>query len=222
MRQVPQLALRHENDADVDGSGDLLFVGRLSPHKGQARLIQALYYLNRIETRPRRLVLVGRGDPVYTDYLRLLARGLGLEHLVELTGRVGATELDARYRSAAAFVSLSEHEGFGIPLVEAMRHGLPVFGYGVPGVRETLGDAGCLLHTRKPHRIAEILAAGLSDGKFLAGLRATQAARLAELRNEQSRERAQRLLVATLERALRGAARPRPRRERRESPEATA
>jgi glycosyltransferase involved in cell wall biosynthesis len=64
---------------------------------------------------------------------------------VRFTGPVSLAQLVAYYRSASVFVSLSEHEGFGVPLLEAMDLGQPVVALDAAAVGETLGGAGLLL-----------------------------------------------------------------------------
>jgi glycosyltransferase involved in cell wall biosynthesis len=97
-----------------------------------------------------RLVLVGahRDQPQYHARLDALVKALHLEAAVTFAGAVSAAELVAYYRSASAFVSLSEHEGFGVPLLEAMHFDVPVVAYDAAAVGETVGDAGVLLKDR--------------------------------------------------------------------------
>ncbi len=175
-------------------AGDLLFVGRLAPHKNQALLLKTLYFLSRIPGKHFRLVLVGAEDPVYGDYLRLLARALKIEDKVVFKGKVSETELDQLYYNAAGFLCTSLHEGYCIPLVEAMRFGLPIFALPAGAVKETLGGAGLVLKTKKPHRIAEIVAAALEDKNCVAAILQSQSQRLEELKKLQDKKKAQRLL----------------------------
>ena len=141
-----------------DRSGPLLlFVGRISPHKRQDDLIRMLGYYRACIDPNARLVLVGgyRDQPQYHARLVELVKALHLEAAVTFTGAVSPAELVAYFRSASAFVSLSEHEGFGVPLLEAMHIGLPVIAYDAAAVGETLGGAGVLLPDRDLARAAE-------------------------------------------------------------------
>jgi glycosyltransferase involved in cell wall biosynthesis len=128
----------------------LLFVGRVSPHKRQDDLIRMLAYYRACVDPNARLVLVGahRDQPQYHARLDALVKALHLEPAVTFAGAVSAAELVAYYRSASAFVSLSEHEGFGVPLLEAMHFDVPVVAYDAAAVGETVGDAGVLLKDR--------------------------------------------------------------------------
>jgi len=112
-----------------------LFVGRIAPHKCQHELIDFVDAVRSIGRVPLELVLVGHfGDANrYKSYLDELVRRSGLGRYVKFTGRVTDQELFGWYRAANAYVSLSEHEGFGVPLVEAMALDLPVIAYASSG-----------------------------------------------------------------------------------------
>ncbi len=173
-------------------AGNLLFVGRISPHKNQAALIACVYYLKRMTNRPYRLTLVGSGDPVYGEYLRLLAKQLGLEGDVEFVGKASHANLFKFYQSTDAYVSASLHEGFGVPLVEAMRFDVPVFALPRAAVSETMGSAGVRLPSPKPSEMAAFLEGALGASDWAANraeLVEGQRLRLHELTEEQSGER---------------------------------
>jgi len=87
-----------------------------------------------------------------------LIERLGLGGAVHFAGSVDDASLLAYYRAATAFVSLSEHEGFGVPLLEAMRFRLPVVAYDAGAIGETVGDAGVLLRERDLPETAEAAA----------------------------------------------------------------
>jgi len=135
----------------------LLFVGRVSPHKRQDDLIRMLAYYRACIDPNARLVLVGgyADQAPYHARLAALVDALHLTPAVTFAGAVTTAELVAYYRSASAFVSLSEHEGFGVPLLEAMRFDVPVVAYGAAAVGETVNGAGVLLETRDLAQAAE-------------------------------------------------------------------
>ncbi|MBI5686313.1 MAG: glycosyltransferase [Verrucomicrobia bacterium] len=140
------------------GQTNLLFVGRLSPSKKQDDLLLAFKAYLDLDPKAE-LHLVGSGgenDP-YVAYLRYVARTLGLRERVDFAGLVNEAQLAAYYRTARLFWSMSEHEGFCVPLVEAMWHDVPVFAYKSSAVAETLG-AGALLFTQKEN-VSEVAAA---------------------------------------------------------------
>ncbi len=135
----------------------LLFVGRVSPHKRQDDLIRMLAYYRACIDPNARLVLVGgyRDQPQYHARLIELVKALHLEPAVTFAGPVSTAELVAYFRSASAFVSLSEHEGFGVPLLEAMKFDVPVIAYDAAAVGETVDGAGVLLKDRDLAQAAE-------------------------------------------------------------------
>jgi len=135
----------------------LLFVGRVSPHKRQDDLIRMLAYYRACIDPNARLVLVGgyRDQPQYHARLAELVKALHLEPSVTFAGAVSTAELVAYFRSASAFVSLSEHEGFGVPLLEAMKFDVPVIARDAAAVGETVDGAGILLKDRDLAQAAE-------------------------------------------------------------------
>lgn len=138
----------------------LLFVGRISPNKRQDELIRMLAYYRRCIDPEALLVLVGnhRDQPQYYARLRALAEALGLAHAVRFTGSVSLPQLVAYYRASSVFVSLSEHEGFGVPLLEAMHLGLPVVALDAAAVGETVDGAAALLPDKDLAQAAEACA----------------------------------------------------------------
>jgi L-malate glycosyltransferase len=157
----------------------LLFVGRLAPHKRQDELIRVLALLRRHRLPDARLVLVGEPlTPPYRARLEELAERVA-PGAVTFEAGLALAELAARYREAGAFVSLSEHEGFCIPLLEAFHMGLPVVARPAGGVPETAGDAALLAGDRDPAVLAELVALTLEDAELRAQLRERGRARLA-------------------------------------------
>lgn len=132
-----------------------LFVGRIVPNKCQHDLITALATARRHVDPDATLVLAGAASSApYEASLRRLCRELGVENAVHLTGPVNDAELVRLYASSGVYVSVSEHEGFGVPLVEAMSHGLPVVAYGVAAISETVAEGGIVLDTKRPLDVA--------------------------------------------------------------------
>jgi glycosyltransferase involved in cell wall biosynthesis len=126
-----------------DGLVNLLFVGRIAPNKRQERLVEAFAHYRELDAHSR-LIIAGEGrasDPFYARLLRDIA-ARNLEAHVVLTGQITDAELLAYYRTAHLYWSLSEHEGFGVPLVEAMWFDVPVLAHKSTATPETLGPAG--------------------------------------------------------------------------------
>lgn len=124
----------------------LLYVGRVAPHKKLDDLID--WFRSYLQLDPgAALVIVGGGaPPAYKASLcqRIESDPALIGH-VEFRGHVSDGELYQLYRQAECFVTLSEHEGFCVPLVEAMGVGLPVFARGNAAVPETLGRRDLML-----------------------------------------------------------------------------
>ena len=137
------------------GAVNWLFVGGLAPHKAQHRLVHALAVYRATYDPRARLSLVGRVvAPGYAAALRALVDRLGLTDAVDLPGAVSHAELVAHYRSADVFVSLSVHEGFCVPVLEAMHHGVPVVALGAGAVPDTVGDGALVLDQSNPAGVA--------------------------------------------------------------------
>lgn len=161
----------------------VLFVGRICASKGQADLVAAFARFAALFAGPAHLVLVGRDDGPEDPYLRTIRAAVGaagLQDRVTLTGLVDDEELHRRYASADLYVSLSRHEGFGVPLVEAMAHGLPVLAWPAGAIPFTLG--GLSLASRDPEAVAAAMHALAIDPAARDALAARQAAQLDRFR----------------------------------------
>ncbi len=152
-----------------DGPTNLLFVGRVAPNKRQEDLIRLAAYWKRFISPDVRLLLVGK-LPRRRHYFDALQSFLYEEGFtpweVVFTGHVDHDDLLACYASADVFVSMSEHEGFGVPLVEAMLTGVPILAYRCTAVADTLGDAGVQFTEKRIDEVAEIAHRLTSDEAF--------------------------------------------------------
>lgn len=141
-REAPNPVLRRMLD---DGRTNLLFVGRIAPNKCQEDVIRLASYWKRFISPDMRLLLVGKlpRRRAYFDALQSFAYGEGFTPAeVVFTGHVDHDDLLACYAAAHLFVSMSAHEGFGVPLVESMLLRVPVLAYSATAVPHTLGSAG--------------------------------------------------------------------------------
>ena len=164
-RERARLAADH-GDATV-----LLFVGRISPNKAHERLVEALYIYRRLYDPRARLHLVGPTvTPAYAEAVLSFAHELDLSDAVRHGEGLTAGELAAWYEDADVFVCLSEHEGFCIPLLEAMRAGTPIVALDAGAVCETLDDAGILLRTARPATVAAAVARIRGDAALASWL----------------------------------------------------
>jgi glycosyltransferase involved in cell wall biosynthesis len=140
-----------------DGQTNILFVGRVVPNKGHLALLEAFAVYHRRYNPRSRLLLVGREYPdmeVYNAQIRATTRALGLERAVAILGEAGEAALKAYYQAADVFLSTSAHEGFCVPLVEAMAQRLPVVAFGSSAVPETVGPAGLVWESPDPFLLA--------------------------------------------------------------------
>jgi L-malate glycosyltransferase len=177
---VPDPAVTRRLATDKAGGGvDLLFVGKVAPHKAPHDLVKMLSVYRRLYDPRARLRLVGSplGDR-YGSALAEFVRDLGLDGAVEVTGSVDPSVLEAYFRAADVFVCASEHEGFCVPIVEAMGHAVPVVAYGATAVPETVGDAGLVLATKDPLRFATAVHRVVSDNELRARLSEAAARRV--------------------------------------------
>lgn len=141
-----------------DGYTNILFTGRISPNKKQEDIIEAFYYYQKYYNPKSRLFLVGsyQGMEAYYDRLVKYTEKLGAENVI-FTGHIPFDEILAYYKLSDIFLCLSEHEGFCIPLVEAMLFKLPIMAYQDTGVTGTMGEGGLPIKEKNPLEIAGIL-----------------------------------------------------------------
>ena len=161
------------------GSTDWLHVGRLAPNKCIQDIIKSFYYYHAWINPASRLLLVGTGDGLehYVNKLYALVTRLGLDGKVIFTGQVETTA--PFYSLASLYVAMSEHEGFCIPLIESMRHDVPVLAYGSTAVPETMGGAGVLVRRKAYPAVAEMAHEMVSNPALRARLLAVQRQRMA-------------------------------------------
>src|SRR6476620_790941 len=134
-----------------DGLINILFVGRIVPNKRIEDHIRLAEMYKRYVDSYYRFIFVGRNDAVPRYYAQVRALIAELQMLPDrfwFTGPVPDEDLAAFYRWADVYVSLSEHEGFCVPLVEAMAAGVPILAYAAGAVPETLGGAGMLFQPK--------------------------------------------------------------------------
>lgn len=149
-----------------DGRTNLLFVGRRAPNKGHRLLLDSFAAYHHGHDANSRLVMIGRGEPKqekYTQSLREQVWRLGLYGHVVFVDSASDAELKAFYQSASVFVSASEHEGFCVPLVEAMALRVPIVALAAGAVLHTAGDAALIWDERDPFLLAQSIAVVVAD-----------------------------------------------------------
>ena len=179
----------------ADGLVNILFVGRIAPNKRIEDHIRLAELYKRYVDSYYRFIFVGRTDGVPAYYAQIRALIDEFQMLPDrfwFTGPVPDEDLAAFYRWADAYVSLSEHEGFCVPLVEAMATGVPVVAFAAGAVPETLGGAGLLFSPKDLEIAAELLGTVVYDRTVREQVLSGQ------------RQRVEAFRPAAIERALRG------------------
>jgi L-malate glycosyltransferase len=164
-----------------DGRTNLLFVGRVAPNKCHDDLIRVASYWKRFVGPALRLLLPGKlpSRGRWFDALQAFfyEHGFAPDEIVFL-GHVEHDELLACYRAAHVFVSMSAHEGFGLPLVESMLMDVPILAYAAGAVSDTLGGAGVQFFEKRPELVAELAHELVVDAALRARVIAGQRQRL--------------------------------------------
>ena len=123
---------------------NILFVGRIVQNKCQHQLIDTAYFLKQQGLNFKLFIVGGASQTDYLEYLHRYINNLSLNEQVIITGKVDDSDLAAYYKNSDLYLSLSEHEGFGIPLVEAMRYDTPVLAFNTCAIETTISKNGLL------------------------------------------------------------------------------
>jgi len=152
------------------GGKNILHVGRFAPNKRLEDIIKAFYFYHHKIEEKSKLWLVGSDidTEIYSFELRMLITELRLKDAVEIVGQVADTELRAFYEASDLYLCMSEHEGFCVPIVEAMHFGCPVIAFDSSAVGDTMGDGGLLLADKSPAAVAELINIVMTDGALRA------------------------------------------------------
>ncbi|MGQ9662599.1 MAG: glycosyltransferase [Kiritimatiellia bacterium] len=163
---------------------NVLFVGRIAPNKRVEELVLGFAYYHYGLNRQSRLILVGsdRSAPRYYLMLRMLARELGLT-TVCFERYASPAGLCAYYRCADVFVTASEHEGYCLPLVEAMHMRVPVIAKKRGGMPETLASAGILYDEASPEELAVLIHRTIEDERLRGEVLRSQERRMTQIRS---------------------------------------
>lgn len=180
-----------------DGKTNILFLGRISPNKKQEDVIAAFACYKKYYDPEARLFLVGSCEGVETYQARLeeyIVR-LGVTD-VYFTGKIPFDEILAYYRIADVFLCMSEHEGFCVPIIEAMYFDVPVIAYASSAVPGTLGGSGILLPEKDPLLSAAVIDKVLADKQLKEDILASQQKRLTDFSYEKISEQFIRYITA--------------------------
>jgi glycosyltransferase involved in cell wall biosynthesis len=166
---------------------NFLFVGRMVPNKRIEDIIRLAEQFKRYIDAQYRFIFVGRTDglPRYYAAIRsLIDRFEMLPERFVFPGVVSDWELAAYYRTASVYISMSEHEGFCVPLIEAMAANVPVLAFASSAVPETLGGAGVLFEVKDMEYVAELLGQMAFDPVMREQVLARQRLRLRDFTDE--------------------------------------
>jgi glycosyltransferase involved in cell wall biosynthesis len=175
-----------------DGLTNFLFVGRIVPNKRIEDIVRLAEQFKRYIDARYRFIFVGRTDGVpryYAAVRALIDRYEMLPDRFVFAGSVSDAELAAYYRHASVYLSMSEHEGFCVPLVEAMAMDVPIMAYASTAVPETLGGAGVVFEPKDMEYAAELLGQLAFDPVMRERVISGQRQRLRAFSDERIRER---------------------------------
>ena len=179
-----------------DGLPNFLFVGRIAPNKKIEDHIYMAEHYKRYVDIDFRFIFVGKTDAVPRYYSTVLALIESFDMPRDrflFAGAVPDDELAAYYRTATAYISLSEHEGFCVPLLEAMAANVPVLAYGSTAVPDTLGGAGLQFTPKDLEYAAEVLGELTYNDSLRTSVIAGQRQRLADFGDARIRRELERL-----------------------------
>ncbi len=176
-----------------------LSVGRLAPNKCVEVAITALAVTRAHGDPDATLHVIGKpSTSTYDDALRQLVADLGLSDAVTFGGYASDATVAAAYAESDVLIITSDHEGFCVPVVEAMSVGLPVVAFNQGAVPDVLGEAGVLVDTKDPYHLSSAIADLLRDTGRLAELNGAAAEQLRQLDLETAADRFIGLLVTSL------------------------
>ena len=166
----------------ANGGSDWLFVGRIAPNKAQHELVLALAAYRATVDPNARLWLVGSSSSHhYQTRIGDLIADLGLQDAVHVVGSSSPAQLIAYYAAADVFVCVSDHEGFCVPVLEAMHRQVPVVAYHAGAIPETLAGAGLCLASKRPLDVASGVGRVLGDTSLREAMVAKGTARARDL-----------------------------------------
>lgn len=176
---IPFDESRYACDADSefsrrfsDGKTNILFVGRVAPNKRHEDLIDSFIAYHNGCNRNSRLILAGRFGENDRYYLMLKEKLADFDGEVVFTGYITQEQLVSLYRAADVFLCLSEHEGFCVPIIEAMYFDVPIIAYRSTAVTATLGEKCFLIDSKQPDNVSrciDLLVKDKSERKQVIG-----------------------------------------------------
>lgn len=170
-----------------DDRKNIIFVGRITPNKKIEDLIKVLFFYKKYLSPSIRLIVAGNTNtlPKYFNAVRDLASRFYLSaEDIMFTGHIPFSELLSVYRLGDVFLSMSEHEGFCLPLIESSHFRVPVVAYDAGAVAETLDGSGIVFKEKKNDMVAGLVERVLEDQELRKGLKELQAQRIEKYKQD--------------------------------------
>ena len=158
---------------------NILFTGRIAPNKKHEDVIRSFYYYKKYFNQNARLIFVGNYngfEPYYNRLCKYVSK-LHLEDVI-FTGHIKFNEILSYYNVADVFVCMSEHEGFCVPLVEAMEFEVPIVAYDSTAISDTMGNGGILIKEKNAIEVAALINQLCNDEEMRSQIVAEQRERL--------------------------------------------
>ncbi len=168
-------------DFFCDDRTNILFVGRIAPNKKIEDLIKVAFYFKKYISPLVRLIIVGKTSTIpkyYENVVRLADEFYLKPEEICFTGHIPDEDMFALYQASDVFLSMSEHEGFGLPFIEAMMFDLPIVAYDCTAVPSTLEEAGVLFKDKNVPGVSELIKTLTSDESLKERIIAGQQKRL--------------------------------------------
>jgi len=156
-------------------------VGRISPNKKHENIIRAFAHYKKHVNSKSRLIFVGsdKGTEKYSECLKKYTEQLCVDDVI-FVGHTDFPSLLAYYRIADIFLCMSEHEGFCVPLVEAMFFDVPIVAYNSSAIADTLSGSGVLIDETNPVLVSNVIDRIVNDAELKSAIIKGQRDRLAD------------------------------------------
>lgn len=197
----------YEEEADVltlekynDDYVNILFVGRIVPNKKHEDIIEIYNFYKKKLNRKSRLILIGNyeGMERYKKRLDAYIKHLGVDDII-FPGHIKFHEILSYYKLADIFICMSEHEGFCVPIVEAMNFNVPIIAYQSSAVPDTLSDGGIIIKNKDAKEIACLIDRILSDSVLRRKIIKNQKEILKELQHDVISDKFETLLLSYID-----------------------
>lgn len=178
---------------------NILFVGRIAPNKKQEDVIRAFAYYKTYINPKSRLFLVGSysGLEKYHNELKTYVAKLGISDVI-FTGHTKFEDILAYYKLADVFLCMSEHEGFCVPLLEAMHFDVPIIAYKAAAIPDTMGQSGIVVDEKSPALTAKLIERLMVDSELRQTVIFGQQDRLKDFSYEHTKETFTKLIKSCL------------------------